>query len=334
VQHVEYVPFGEVFVEERNNSWNTPYLFNGKELDEETGLYYYGARYYNPRESIFLSVDQMVEMTMTPYQYTYQNPINYTDPTGMMPNKGVDPTEGNETELPEIVITGQRSTSKVGIKHSYWNGYTENQGAASIRLHTAIRTNPATNDIDHQLLDGAGMIPVFGEVFDGINAGMYAWEGDYLNASLSASAMIPFIGWGATGAKMALKSNKSIKLYRAVSKAELDDIAKNGVRLLPGGYEDKLFAMSKKDASNFGYLNFGRDETPFTIIQTSIPKKFESLLYKGEMDGMKALSVPGNLLKELSSPKVFNHTSVPFNNFGRSKWNTYWKNFNKRHGSF
>ena len=86
VQHVEYVPFGEVFIEERNNSWNSPYLFNGKELDEETGLYYYGARYYNPRESVFISVDQMVEMTMTPYQYTYQNPIRYTDPTGMSAN--------------------------------------------------------------------------------------------------------------------------------------------------------------------------------------------------------------------------------------------------------
>ena len=36
VQHVEYVPFGEVFIEERNNTWNTPYLFNAKEFDEET----------------------------------------------------------------------------------------------------------------------------------------------------------------------------------------------------------------------------------------------------------------------------------------------------------
>ena len=36
--HVEYAPFGEVFIEERNNTWNTPYLFNAKELDEETGL--------------------------------------------------------------------------------------------------------------------------------------------------------------------------------------------------------------------------------------------------------------------------------------------------------
>ena len=55
VQHVEYVPFGEVFIEERNNKWNTPYLFNAKEFDEETGLYYYGARYYDPRLSVWIS---------------------------------------------------------------------------------------------------------------------------------------------------------------------------------------------------------------------------------------------------------------------------------------
>ena len=44
-QHVEYVPFGEVFIEELSSSakLNTPFLFNGKELDEETGQYYYGA---------------------------------------------------------------------------------------------------------------------------------------------------------------------------------------------------------------------------------------------------------------------------------------------------
>jgi RHS repeat-associated protein len=61
VQHVEYVPFGEVFIEERNNTWNTPYLFNAKELDEETGLYYYGARYYDSRVSVWLGIDPMGE---------------------------------------------------------------------------------------------------------------------------------------------------------------------------------------------------------------------------------------------------------------------------------
>jgi RHS repeat-associated protein len=82
-QHVEYIPFGEVFVEEKNEKWNTPYKFNGKELDEETGLYYYGARYYDSKMSLFLSVDPLVESTMTPYQYCYQNPLKFIDPTGM-----------------------------------------------------------------------------------------------------------------------------------------------------------------------------------------------------------------------------------------------------------
>ena len=59
VQHIEYVPFGEVFIEERNSIWNTPYLFNAKEFDEETGLYYYGARYYDPHLSLWMSTDAL-----------------------------------------------------------------------------------------------------------------------------------------------------------------------------------------------------------------------------------------------------------------------------------
>ncbi|WP_280647429.1 MULTISPECIES: RHS repeat-associated core domain-containing protein [unclassified Dysgonomonas] len=84
VQHIEYVPFGEVFIEERNNTWNTPYLFNAKELDEETGLYYYGARYYDPRTSIWLSVDPRATKypSMSPYNYCANNPINAIDLKG------------------------------------------------------------------------------------------------------------------------------------------------------------------------------------------------------------------------------------------------------------
>jgi RHS repeat-associated protein len=58
-QSVTYIPHGEVFVEERNGAWNLPYLFNSKELDEETGLYYYGARYLNPTSGMWLSVDSL-----------------------------------------------------------------------------------------------------------------------------------------------------------------------------------------------------------------------------------------------------------------------------------
>ena len=84
VQHIEYVPFGEVFIEERNNIWNTPYLFNAKEFDEETGLYYYGARYYDSKLSLWISVDQQSESypNIWGYCYTANNPIKFVDPDG------------------------------------------------------------------------------------------------------------------------------------------------------------------------------------------------------------------------------------------------------------
>ena len=84
VQHIEYVPFGEVFVEERNNIWNTPYLFNAKEFDEETGLYYYGARYYDPRISLWISTDPYEDKYpfVNSYCYVLNNPIKLIDPNG------------------------------------------------------------------------------------------------------------------------------------------------------------------------------------------------------------------------------------------------------------
>ncbi|MBE6325921.1 MAG: RHS repeat-associated core domain-containing protein [Bacteroidales bacterium] len=86
-QHVEYIPYGEVFVEERNNSFSTNYLFNAKELDNETGLYYYGVRYLDPTGAMWLSVDPMWEKYagMSPYNYCGGNPVKLVDPDGNDP---------------------------------------------------------------------------------------------------------------------------------------------------------------------------------------------------------------------------------------------------------
>ena len=83
-QSVTYIPYGEIFVEERNGTWNTPYLFNCKELDEETSLYYYGARYLNPTNGRWLSVDPLFEkyVGMSPYNYCMLNPVMLVDPDG------------------------------------------------------------------------------------------------------------------------------------------------------------------------------------------------------------------------------------------------------------
>ncbi len=84
-QMVEYTPWGEVFVELKGDSvLTTPCLFNGKELDEETGLYYYGARYYDPKMSVWYSTDPM-EMDypwVSTYSFTMNNPLFFIDKDG------------------------------------------------------------------------------------------------------------------------------------------------------------------------------------------------------------------------------------------------------------
>ena len=97
-QHVEYFPFGETWVEEHSNRQRTPYLFTGKELDEDVQLYYFGARYYDPRTSVWQSPDPILAeylqrddadqnsvfqpSVLNLYGYVSNSPIQWNDPTG------------------------------------------------------------------------------------------------------------------------------------------------------------------------------------------------------------------------------------------------------------
>jgi len=83
------------------------------------------------------------------------------------------------------------------------------------------------NVIGHGALDVLGLVPVVGEAFDGVNAAWYAAEGDHTNAALSAAAMIPFAGWGATGTKLAMKGYKGLsKTAKVVDKASKTKVGK------------------------------------------------------------------------------------------------------------
>jgi RHS repeat-associated protein len=111
-QHLEYFPFGETWVEEKSNTQNTPYLYAAKELDEETDLYYYGARYYDPRTSVWQSADPALYKylpqrpggqaetlpaqggvympgNLNLYDYVRENPVQYTDPSGQWSSKSI-----------------------------------------------------------------------------------------------------------------------------------------------------------------------------------------------------------------------------------------------------
>ena len=79
-----YLPYGELLVDEHSSTEEMPYKFNGKEFDQETGLYYYGARYMNPRTSLWYGVDPQAEKYVSTGSYVYciDNPIRLIDPDG------------------------------------------------------------------------------------------------------------------------------------------------------------------------------------------------------------------------------------------------------------
>ena len=110
-EHIEYTPYGELWIEEVAAGLDKlPFRFTGKELDEETGLYYYGARYLDPKYSRWLSGDPALNdyipqapvndeakkhnenlpgmggvfntVNLHVYHYAGNNPVKYTDPDG------------------------------------------------------------------------------------------------------------------------------------------------------------------------------------------------------------------------------------------------------------
>ena len=109
-QRIEYTPYGETWVEKTNNSGSEflPYKFTGKEVDQETGLYYYGARYLDPKYSMWISTDPALgeyipemgkgnakdsgslpgmggvynHINFHLYHYAGNNPVRFVDPDG------------------------------------------------------------------------------------------------------------------------------------------------------------------------------------------------------------------------------------------------------------
>jgi RHS repeat-associated protein len=110
-ERLEYTPYGELWIDRRDAGGDqTPYWFTGKELDEETGLYYYGARYLDPKASRWMSADPAMGeyipgapisdearrrngnlpgmggvfnlVNLHVYHYAGNNPVKYIDPDG------------------------------------------------------------------------------------------------------------------------------------------------------------------------------------------------------------------------------------------------------------
>jgi RHS repeat-associated protein len=106
-EHIEYFPFGESWVAENNNQQRTPYLFTAKEFDEETGLYYFGARYYDPRTSVWQSADRILATYLPKTPSRAEEIIRLLPPTVHYPLARFDlPGKGGVYESRNLALYG------------------------------------------------------------------------------------------------------------------------------------------------------------------------------------------------------------------------------------
>ncbi len=84
IQHMQYLPWGELWMDQRATEYNERFTFSGKEKDEETGLHYFGFRYLNSMMSIWTGVDPLSDKypSTSSYAYCNNNPIMLRDPDG------------------------------------------------------------------------------------------------------------------------------------------------------------------------------------------------------------------------------------------------------------
>ena len=89
VNHIVYDGFGGV-VSETDSTVEFRFGYTGRELDEETGWYYYRARYYNPQVGRFVNEDPIgfAGGDVNLYGYVGNSPTNFTDPSGLLPIPG------------------------------------------------------------------------------------------------------------------------------------------------------------------------------------------------------------------------------------------------------
>ncbi|MCF6285265.1 MAG: hypothetical protein L3K26_08750, partial [Candidatus Hydrogenedentes bacterium] len=155
------------------SAFQNAYLFNGRRFDSDTGLYYYRTRYMNPEIGRFISRDTIglwgdENNLGNPYTYAGNNPWSNLDPFG------------------EDVVDdfNPYSKQKWGIA----------EGMGRLPFQAAAATVRFTSQDVHTALQGMGMVPVAGIVFDGADVLFYIFEGNLVEAGKSALATPPVLG--------------------------------------------------------------------------------------------------------------------------------------------
>lgn len=87
----------------RTGSASTPLQYAGQYLDVESGLYYLRARYYDPATAQFTAVDPLERVGGPLYGYAHDNPLNVSDPAGLLASPVVGPNCQSGSDIPDAV---------------------------------------------------------------------------------------------------------------------------------------------------------------------------------------------------------------------------------------
>jgi len=259
VWRADYLTYGEIRIDKQ--IIKNPIRYPGQYHDEETGLYYNRFRYYSPIFGRYISRDPISYYGgLNFYLYAQNNPINEIDLVGLLWSS----IKKAFSAAKDFAVTAWNKAKDICLK--------------CILL-----------ELVHTTLDILGLFPGIGEIADGLNALIYLAEGNYIDAGLSAAAMIPFAGWGATAAKYVRKAAKySPKLMKAV---------KYGVKLLSKGR--KVLKLTKKLATKLAVkgaklLRKGQKVLKLTKkIASKLAAKGAKLLKKGQKS-LKLTKKKGN----------------------------------------
>ena len=170
--------------------------------------------------------------------------------------------------------------------------------------------------------DGRSPLDIGFFIYDvgGVAVSLYTGVGigsAFIDLGISTAGLlspVPGVGLGIKAGRAASRVADSgsgfTSMYRAVSKAELDDIAARGFQLKPGGYESKLFATSADDAAAFGRDLYRLDRVPFHIVETRVPNSIFNQFDRLSLDLRSAIDVSRSQLPGLNGSMTWSEISV------------------------
>ena len=158
VQHLHYLPWGEDYVNQRTTDFSARFTFSAKEKDSETGLSYFGSRYYNSDLSIWLSVDPMAAKypSLSPYVYCADNPVRLVDPNGEaweVNQDGYIRQTGDENDHTLYVVNGKEQN--FGDRLTYRHGKLKGQ-AISTPVDDEVMKSFTTNENGYSQMNLTG----------------------------------------------------------------------------------------------------------------------------------------------------------------------------------